>query len=122
MCTYKLITFLKTAASKGDSRIELVKLTSSGFKKAKFGKQFEKNIKELFPKLTVEFEQKTDSIVHIYDKSKGPKSSQAARLFRVRGFFDLYCTQGPTTTKGFKAQQKKHPYFRWRHGHNDSEL
>lgn len=102
----KLITFLKTAASKGDSRIELVKLTSSGFKKAKFGKQFEKNIKELFPKLTVEFEQKTDSIVHIYDKSKGPKSSQAARLFRVRGFFQRPSAIKSSGEKYYKAYMR----------------
>ena len=31
--------------------------------------------------------------------------------FKIRGFFDLYCTQGPTSTSGFKAQQKKHSHF-----------
>ena len=31
--------------------------------------------------------------------------------FRIRGFFDLYTTQGPFTTKPFKDLQKKHQHF-----------
>ena len=31
--------------------------------------------------------------------------------FRIRGFFDLYCTQGPSTTGPFKELQKKHQHF-----------
>lgn len=31
--------------------------------------------------------------------------------FRIRGFFDLYCTQGPSTTEVFRQQQKKSPHF-----------
>jgi CDP-glycerol glycerophosphotransferase (TagB/SpsB family) len=31
--------------------------------------------------------------------------------FRIRGFFDLYCTQGPSTTSVFKEIQKKHPHY-----------
>jgi len=31
--------------------------------------------------------------------------------FRIRGFFDLYCTQGPSTTSVFKKQQKKYKTF-----------
>ena len=31
--------------------------------------------------------------------------------FRIRGFFDLYCTQGPSTTSEFKELQKKHRHF-----------
>ena len=31
--------------------------------------------------------------------------------FRIRGFFDLYCTQGPSTTSVFKEIQKKKPHF-----------
>ncbi|MDZ7614535.1 MAG: UDP-N-acetylglucosamine 2-epimerase [Flavobacteriaceae bacterium] len=31
--------------------------------------------------------------------------------FRIRGFFDLYCTQGPSTTSEFKDLQKKHRHF-----------
>lgn len=31
--------------------------------------------------------------------------------FRIRGFFDLYCTHGPATTKPFNKLAKKHGYF-----------
>ncbi len=31
--------------------------------------------------------------------------------FRIRGFFDLYCTQGPSTTGPFKELQKQHKHF-----------
>ena len=32
--------------------------------------------------------------------------------FRIRGFFDLYCTQGPSTTTYFKELEKKHKHFK----------
>jgi CDP-glycerol glycerophosphotransferase (TagB/SpsB family) len=31
--------------------------------------------------------------------------------FRVRGLFDLYCTQGPATTAPFRALAAQHPHF-----------
>lgn len=31
--------------------------------------------------------------------------------FNIRGFFDLYCTQGPSTTLRFQDAQKKQPHF-----------
>jgi CDP-glycerol glycerophosphotransferase (TagB/SpsB family) len=31
--------------------------------------------------------------------------------FKIRGFFDLYCTQGPSSTKTFKELSKKHNTF-----------
>ena len=31
--------------------------------------------------------------------------------FRIRGFYDLYCTQGPSTTQPFLGLKKKHKYF-----------
>jgi len=31
--------------------------------------------------------------------------------FRIRGFFDLYSTQGPSTTQPFKELQKEHKHF-----------
>ena len=31
--------------------------------------------------------------------------------FRLRGFFDLYCTQGPATTAPFRELARSHPYF-----------
>ena len=32
--------------------------------------------------------------------------------FRIRGWFDLYCTQGPDTTEPFQALAKKHGFFK----------
>lgn len=32
--------------------------------------------------------------------------------FGIRGFFDLYCTHGPLTTKPFQKLAKKHRYFK----------
>ena len=31
--------------------------------------------------------------------------------FKIRGFFDLYCTQGPITTERFNELAEKHQYF-----------
>jgi CDP-glycerol glycerophosphotransferase (TagB/SpsB family) len=31
--------------------------------------------------------------------------------FRIRGFYDLYCTQGPSTTQPFLGLKEKHKYF-----------
>ena len=50
-------------------------------------------------------------IFHGFFAQKRPESNNKFAHFRIRGFFDLYCTQGPTTTNGFKMQQKKHPHF-----------
>lgn len=32
--------------------------------------------------------------------------------FTVRGWFDIYCTQGPSSTPGFKEQERKYGFFR----------
>lgn len=32
--------------------------------------------------------------------------------FDIRGWFDIYCTQGPSTTPHFKELEKKHGFFR----------
>ena len=32
--------------------------------------------------------------------------------FKIRGFFDIYCTQGPSTTIPFKELEASHGYFR----------
>ncbi|TYA53880.1 CDP-glycerol glycerophosphotransferase [Formosa maritima] len=50
-------------------------------------------------------------VFHGFNAQKRPSKKNSFSHFRLRGFFDLYCTQGPSTTKGFKAQQEKHPYF-----------
>lgn len=39
------------------------------------------------------------------------KRDDARGHFRVRGLFDLYCTQGPATTAPFRALAAKHPHF-----------
>jgi len=39
------------------------------------------------------------------------KRSEAKGHFNIRGFFDLYCTQGESTTKPFLELQKKYRYF-----------
>ena len=40
------------------------------------------------------------------------KREDARGHFRLRGLFDLYCTQGPATTVPFKALARKHRYFK----------
>src|SRR5262245_57306205 len=40
------------------------------------------------------------------------KRSEARGHFRIRGFFDLYCTQGPDTTGPFRELARRHGYFR----------
>ena len=50
-------------------------------------------------------------IFHGFNAQKRPEGHNNFSHFRIRGFFDLYCTQGPTTTNGFKEQQKKHRHF-----------
>ena len=76
----KLSSFLKIAATKNDPSIELVKLVKGGFKRAKFGRNFEKNLKEMLPNLKIEFEMKTDPIVHIYDPTIAPNKVQRVDL------------------------------------------
>ena len=39
------------------------------------------------------------------------KRDAARGHFRLRGLFDLYCTQGPVTTEPFKALARQHPHF-----------
>jgi len=50
-------------------------------------------------------------VFHGFNAQKRPSKKNRFAHFRLRGFFDLYCTQGPSTTNGFKSQLKKHPYF-----------
>jgi len=49
--------------------------------------------------------------VQIFHGFSVGKRSDAKGHFNIRGFFDLYCTQGPSTTKPFEVLQKKHQYF-----------
>jgi len=49
--------------------------------------------------------------VQIFHGFLANKHSFKKGHFRIRGFFDLYCTQGPSTTEPFKELQKKRPHF-----------
>jgi CDP-glycerol glycerophosphotransferase (TagB/SpsB family) len=49
--------------------------------------------------------------VQIFHGFSVSKRSDKKGHFRIRGFFDLYCTQGPSTTLPFLELQKKHRYF-----------
>ena len=49
--------------------------------------------------------------VQIFHGFSVGKRSESKGHFNIRGFFDLYCTQGPSTTKPFEVLQKKHKYF-----------
>lgn len=50
-------------------------------------------------------------IFHGFNAEKRPTKNNSFAHFRLRGFFDLYCTQGPNTTFGFSELAKKHNYF-----------
>lgn len=49
--------------------------------------------------------------VQIFHGFHAEKRKGEAGHFRIRGFFDLYCTQGPSTTSEFKQLQQKHRHF-----------
>jgi len=49
--------------------------------------------------------------VQIFHGFLANKHSFKKGHFRIRGFFDLYCTQGTSTTLPFKKLQKKHKHF-----------
>ncbi|MAR97579.1 MAG: CDP-glycerol glycerophosphotransferase [Formosa sp.] len=50
-------------------------------------------------------------IFHGFNAYKRPEKNNKFAHFRIRGFFDLYCTQGPNTTNRFKKIQKKNNHF-----------
>ncbi len=49
--------------------------------------------------------------VQIFHGFLANKHSDKKGHFRIRGFFDLYCTQGPSTTKPFEKLKQKHKHF-----------
>ncbi|WAC01878.1 CDP-glycerol glycerophosphotransferase family protein [Lacinutrix neustonica] len=50
-------------------------------------------------------------VFHGFLAQKRPENKNDFSHFRIRGFFDLYCTQGPSTTTGFLKKQKKKKSF-----------
>lgn len=49
--------------------------------------------------------------VQVFHGFNAEKRSFKKDHFRIRGFFDLYCTQGPSTTSVFLRQQKRYKTF-----------
>ncbi len=60
-------------------------------------------VPDFFPGIKVQ-------VFHGFNVHKRAGSSQDH--FRIRGWFDLYCTQGPDTTEPFKILAKKHGFFK----------
>ena len=52
--------------------------------------------------------------VEIFHGFNAQKREENRGHFHIRGFFDLYCTQGPSTTAPFRELEKKYRYFRVR--------
>ena len=53
------------------------------------------------------------SVFHGYPIGKrGEKSSATDDHFSIRGWFDMYCTQGPSSTEYFKKLEAKHQFFK----------
>jgi CDP-glycerol glycerophosphotransferase (TagB/SpsB family) len=50
------------------------------------------------------------AVFHGFDPGKLDRRGRNDH-FKVRGCFDLYCTQGPNTTRPFETRQKKYGYF-----------
>ena len=50
--------------------------------------------------------------VQLFHGFNAQKRNASRGHFKIRGFFDLYCTQGPSTTIPFKALEKKYGFFR----------
>ncbi|MGC1205842.1 MAG: CDP-glycerol glycerophosphotransferase family protein [Flavobacteriaceae bacterium] len=50
-------------------------------------------------------------IFHGFFAEKRPEGNNKFAHFRIRGFFDLYCTQGPSSTNGFKEKIKGKDFF-----------
>lgn len=49
--------------------------------------------------------------VQVFHGFNAEKREPGRGHFRLRGFFDLYCTQGPATTGPFEALAREHRYF-----------
>ncbi|MCH8544055.1 MAG: CDP-glycerol glycerophosphotransferase family protein [Alcanivorax sp.] len=51
------------------------------------------------------------AVFHGFNVAKATRSDDRGH-FNIRGCFDLYCTQGPSTTRGFEERAVRHGYFR----------
>ena len=51
------------------------------------------------------------AVFHGFNVAKATRSDDRGH-FNIRGCFDLYCTQGPSTTRGFEERAARHGYFR----------
>jgi glycosyltransferase involved in cell wall biosynthesis len=49
--------------------------------------------------------------VQIFHGFNAEKRNPERDHFNIRGFFDLYCTQGPSTTPVFEKLKEQHPHF-----------
>ena len=96
----KMANLIKYGATKDDENIELVKLQSGKFKKAKFGKKYQENVKNA--NLAVSYKRKTDPIILVYDKDLGPIKGKIIQI-RAR-----YSIEGVKT----KAGKTYKPYLR----------
>jgi len=54
----------------------------------------------------------TGAKVQVFHGFNVEKREAARGHFRLRGLFDLYCTQGPATTAPFEALARKHRHFK----------
>lgn len=52
-------------------------------------------------------------VFHGFNVAKATRSDDRGH-FNIRGCYDLYCTQGPATTRGFEERAKKYGFFRVR--------
>ena len=50
--------------------------------------------------------------VQLFHGFNAQKRDASQGHFNIRGFFDLYCTQGPSTTAPFKVLEEKHGHFK----------
>lgn len=51
-------------------------------------------------------------LFHGFNAEKRPNKKIGFEHFKIRGFFDLYCTQGPSTTLPFEKLSKKLGHFK----------
>lgn len=93
--------FLRKAATGNDPTVEVVKLSTKGFKRAKFGKKYIQNIKDVMPHLKVDVNKQPegDAETVIYDSRLGKSNSSAARLFKIRG--KIIFESKTTKTEGY---------------------